>query len=922
MDDCKSLYNEYQVLQYIIKNQLSNMTFLLDKTNSFKNGIILIEKNLKSIIGNCEEYDFINPIFDDFINDIHKYTEKYNEQISIQIQQFIESFTFSTNIGINSLNQINSVLTENNKKVIKARDEYYKYIKTNKNMEKEQDDKNELFKAKKENFAQLYKYEIDKMNEIITQNNKKYYDIYKDLDNINFSVNSIVKNIFNKLIKNIADMGNIFIKFSEQLNESLNININSIENKLRYVPQIDEESKMRFNLMKFEEYDDKKVVLSNGKIILKENKNNLSLSLKLEKSSSLFKKGSEDFEIIESPTEIMDQKKIKEKTNELVNFIQKIPTENELLPSEITEIMNILREQSFDDEESFSYIFLNNLKQFFKNRVISFKNRQNFKHLSNIMNNICIKEDNTKTFNAIIQVSQMIKYENLFLYSMIQRKNHFFSTKTFWLRIIHDNLISNINNYTNQLLIKDIKTGKKSKREKLKEITKKIGKIIESKDKDNFLIKIGLDQEIYNYNKLNDEKKNLLDKYACENICLILSKSITGMCSFLVPEFISIDIIKYYAKIFDFNQKKISYFFNILEVKNIRNSLSQKKTSESSIKKKLQHDKLFIISSTLKYLDKKDFLNLLHLNKKMSQLIKNRIFKFLLSNEKLTIEKRVEIWRIILKIEEQKKLINYIEIKKLMIERLEKEEIDKDSQEGRNIYTIEVDLLRTPYISQDKSSAEKVGWVLKCLNFVRPDIGYCQGMNFLALFFYQLLDYDEEETFHFLFAIETETKYGEIYADNFKLLKDYFSVLDKIINLYKPELYYKFVDSYINTNFYATSWFITLFTNINCVCEKNKTPKYVLMVLENFIIDGFTAIIVSGFTIIRYHIKQIIELKTEELIPFMIKGICEQDIFKNENFDEIKKYYEINSEKINDLLINKLIKITNYENENSYLKKN
>ena len=41
------------------------------------------------------------------------------------------------------------------------------------------------------------------------------------------------------------------------------------------------------------------------------------------------------------------------------------------------------------------------------------------------MNNICIKEDNTKTFNAIIQVSQMIKYENSFLFSAIQRKNRF-----------------------------------------------------------------------------------------------------------------------------------------------------------------------------------------------------------------------------------------------------------------------------------------------------------------------------------------------------------------------------------------------------------------------------------------------------------------------------------------------------------------
>ena len=393
------------------------------------------------------------------------------------------------------------------------------------------------------------------MNEIITQNNQKYIDIYKNLDSINFSANSITKNILNKFIKNIADIGNIFIKFSEQLNESLDINIKNIENKIRYLPQIDEITKMRFNLEKFEEYDDKKVTLKNGKIIINEkNKINLFSSLKLEKTISLPKKGFEDFEIIDSPIVIMDQKKIKEKTDELDNFIKKFPTENELVPSEISELMNILKEETFENEQSFSYIFLNNLKKFFKNRIISFNNRQNFIHLSNIMNNICIKEDITKTFNAIIQVSQMIRYKNLFLYSMIQRKNHFFSTKTFWLRIIQDNLITNINNFADKLLIEqNTKVEKKSKREKLKEITKKIGKIMESKDKINILVKIGLDKEIINFNKLNDERKEQLDQYAFENICLILSKSTPGMCSFLVPEFISIDIINHYAKLSKYN---------------------------------------------------------------------------------------------------------------------------------------------------------------------------------------------------------------------------------------------------------------------------------------------------------------------------------------------------------------------------------
>ena len=913
MNDYSSISNEFQVIQFIIKNQLNDMKFLLEKTDSFKNGIILYEKNLKSIQGNSDVFDFINPIINDYIKKIHQYTEMYSCQITVPIKQFIESFTFATNNSINSFTEIQKSLVDNKLKVLKAKEDYYNYINSNRNLENVKNDNNELFKAKKDNYAQLYKYEIDKMNEIINQNNQKYFEIFKNLDSINFSANSIVKNIFNKFVKNIADIGNLFIKLSEKLQESLSTNIKHIENNSRYTSQIDEQTKMRFNYIEFEEYN---INNNNNNALLRKSSKSLSLkenssnSLKLKRIMSIQQRGFDDFEVIESPIEIMDQKIIKEKIAQLDNFVKKFPSEKELVPSEISELMNILKEETFNTDQTFSYIFLNNLKKLFKNRVISFKNRQNFIHLSNIMNNICIKENNTKTFNAIIQVSQMIKYEKSFLFSMIQRKNRFFSTKTFWIRIIQNNLINKINDYVEQLINANIKNDKKQKKEK------------KEKNKESNLIKIGLAKEIYNYQKLNEEQMKKLDQYAFENICIILSRSIPGMHSFLVPESITIEIINHYAKLFNFNKKTKSYFLNILATRNIKNYLYDKSSIESSSSEENFYDKLFIISSALKYLEQKDFMNLIHLNKAMFPHIKKSIFKFLLSNEKLSIENRIKLWQIILKIEEKKKLINYKEIKNIMKDKLEHNLIDQDSDEGKNVYTIQVDLLRTPVINTNQTHTEKVGWVLKCLNLLRPDIGYFQGMNFLALFFYQLLDYDEEETFYFLFAIEDETQYRDIYIEDLKMFNLFYGVLDQIINLYKPELYYKFVDSYITTNIYSTSWFVTLFTNINCIFDKQNAPKYVLMVLENYFLDGFSAIFTSGFTVIRYHIKEIMELGTDKLIAFMISDMCNQDIFKNENFDKIKKYYEINSKNINELLINKLVDILIYEKENPYLLKN
>ena len=908
MNDYKTVLNEYQELQYIIKNQIDDMVFLIDKANSFKAGMISIEESISFSLENnsSEEFNFINPIFSNFIQSIHKSFIAYNEQIIAPLKDFIQSFQFATTNCLNSFNQIKVSLIDSKQKVTKSKEDYYNFIKSNKNNKKIKDDKNELLKAKIDNYAQLYKYEVDKMNEIITKNNNNYKEIFKTLDGIDFSANSIVKNILTKLAKNIANIGNLFIKFSEELQE----NLNTISNNKRYLPYIDEETQLRFNYEKFEEFDENNnnnEKKENNEINDQNNQNNQNKAFDFRRVMSIPRKGFDDFEVISEPLVQMDLEKMKENITKLKDVIKKLASENELTPLEINELINILKEDPVENKETFSYIFLKNIKQFYKNRVINFKNRQNFIHLANIMNNLCIKEDNNKTFNAIIEVSQMIKYENLFMFCMIQKKNQFVSTKTFWLRVIEENLIDNLNNYVNKLL------SQKTNNEK-KDIDKKV-------KKSNILVNLGLDKKINNYYKLYEHQKIDVEKFAYENICKILSKTIPGMCSFLVPEFTSIDIINHYSERFNFDPQTKYYFNNLLEAKNIKNTSSLKKTTEESIKKNAMFNTLFIISCTLKFLPKNEFINLIPLNKSLKPLIEKKIFKFILSNKDLTIDKRIELWGIILNVKNAINLISYQSIKSLLKERIEKKEIIAKSQEQRNLETIKVDLIRTPYINKHKEHLEKLGWVLKCLNYAKPDVGYCQGMNFLALFFYQLLDYDEEKTFNYMFALEIYTKYEEIFLDDLRMLKIFFIVLDKIINLYKPEIYYKFIDSYLSTNIYSTPWFVTLFTNVNCIFEKKDAPKYTLMVLENFFLDGWSAIFNSGYTLTSYYFDTIMKIEGDKLINYMIKDLCDEDIVKNENFNTIKEIYEKNSEKINELFINRLVKITRYENAHSYLTK-
>ena len=919
MNDYKTVLKENQELQYLIKNQLKEMSFLSDKMDRFKGSMSLMEEDIKKSLENhSNEFDFINKLFNDYIQQINNLFLSYDEQISAPLKDFIRKFYSETNNNLNLFHDIKMNLIESKQKVTKARDDYYNYIEKNNKNEKENEknkDAHELLKAKEENFAQLYKYEINKMNEIISQNNQKYDSIFKNLDGINKNMNENINTILNRFSETLEKIGNIFISLSKKLKESL-----TNEYFKKFIPQIDEKTKMRFNLENFEEYknckpkNDMKEKKPQEEIKeknidnKKENINNNSIK----RVESIPNKGFDDFEIIGGPLEVINQAKMEENIMKFQEIIEKLASENELLPSEITQLINILKEDPPGRNGTLSYIFLMKIKEFYINRVINFKNRQNFIHLANIMNNLCIKENNTKTFNAIIEVSQMIKFEKIFMYGMIQKKNHFFSTKTFWLTVLEDNLINNINNYAYKLKTQKSKKTKKDENEK---------NINKNKNPKKYLLRsIGLDKNITNYHKLNKQQKKDLDKYATENICKILSKTIPGMCSFLVPEFTSIDIIRHYCKRFNLDNKTFQYFQNILEAKNIKNTLGLKKNTEKSKQKNAILNIITIISNSLKYLPKKDYINLIPLNKSLKPLIEKKIFKFLLSEKNLRIDKRITLWSIMLKVETMRKFVDYETVKNIMKERIDKNEIIKNSNESKNLSTIDVDLLRTPFINKNKEHIEKTRWILRCLNYTKPEVGYRQGMSFLVLFFYQLLDYNEQKTFYFLFSLEMETKYKEIFRDDLHLLKIYYIVLDKIINLYKPEIYYKFVDNNLSTNYYSTSWFVTLFTNTNCVFEKNNAPKYVIKVMEDFILDGWSAIFNSGFTLTRYYFKKIMEIEGDQIINYMIKDLCSEDIIKNENFNKIEKYYDKNSEIINEMLINKLVKIANYENNHSFQK--
>ena len=229
MNDYKSVLKEYQELQYSIENQSNEMLVILNKTNSFMHSIKLLEDELnvyKNI--SLNDFDYINPPFNNCIEDIHKVILSFNNQVTVPIKNCVENLNFATKKNLDSFNEIKCNLIDKKQKIIKERDTYYDFMKNSYGSSGNKDEI-DLSNAKKENFIQLYKYEINGMNETIKPNNEKYLNIYKNLNESDICSNAIIKKSLEKFAINLKDIGNIFIKLSENLNNVISQQKNNVE---------------------------------------------------------------------------------------------------------------------------------------------------------------------------------------------------------------------------------------------------------------------------------------------------------------------------------------------------------------------------------------------------------------------------------------------------------------------------------------------------------------------------------------------------------------------------------------------------------------------------------------------------------------------------------------------------------------------
>ena len=919
MSDYLNLLKEYNEINSNYESIVTDFNFFESCTKEFFSSILSIEKCMANN-GPIKEntLNFFFEKYKYFIGKIKQLLNKETIDIISPLYTICDNQNKQMNKVLSSYKKIKNDLFEGKLKLNNAKKDYIEIIKENnkakelkKNSEKVDKDKSDdnlLFDTKKNSSFTVYKYQLEKLNEKIDESNEKYNEIMPELNSMNLVRESTYKIIILKFAKIVGNVGNEFINFKNAIEEKL---LKPLDGKVNLIPYKNKNVEERFTKEKLFSQEDTELIAKennneeNNKIIEEQNleenpnnnnnKNNIINNDKIKNKSNNILDGF-DFELINEPISSKDPSLIS-----LINeVIQKLLSEKEISSSDMSLLLESIK---YDSDCSLK--FLIEMQRYCEDNIINLKSEDNFIHLSNLFNELILsKSNNIEMSNAIIELSKTIKYNDAYITSILRKKNKIISSKNFWMNLIDKNLIFQLNKLINRLINSKTKETKGKKIQSPK-ISEKFTNILNN----NPL-----------YKKLNKRQKVQVEENIKKELISIISNYITNMTHFLLKHNLIIEIISYYVENFELGIETYYYFESLINIKFQKHYLKLNPTKEHLNEKygnSLNKEQIICVNAS-KFLPKENYIQLFFLDKSMYSVIRKYLINYRLKFFDISLTERIHIWESLLNVNEIRKKYVYKKIKENFLNNSSQPKLHWPKK-VKFLTLIDLDLERTPLFCSQETHKIKANFILKCSITQDDDINYYQGMNYLLLFIYQIMDFDEEKTFYIFYSILKNTNYIEVFKNEMKDLVIYFKTFNKILELNFQDIYYSLKKKQILTQLYATQWFITFFNNDTEEFEKNKIPNFLILALESFLCYGFCGVLNVGLALILFNKDKIFKLSSSGLMKYMIKGLNLYQNIGEKEFENIKQIYINNLEKINISYYQKVINAVKFEEENSLL---
>ncbi|EKX72978.1 TBC domain containing protein [Theileria equi strain WA] len=135
------------------------------------------------------------------------------------------------------------------------------------------------------------------------------------------------------------------------------------------------------------------------------------------------------------------------------------------------------------------------------------------------------------------------------------------------------------------------------------------------------------------------------------------------------------------------------------------------------------------------------------------------------------------------------------------------------AKENEYLSIINIDVPRTfPELKVfDKEAQDQLYRILSAYGNYQPEIGYCQGMNFVAGLLLLVSGFKEKESFIGFVGLMNELKLAEFYKPAFPMVKDYISAYETLIKDVTPELHIHIKREDVSPAVFLHQWFLTLF---------------------------------------------------------------------------------------------------------------
>ncbi|GAA5798655.1 rab-GTPase-TBC domain-containing protein [Helicostylum pulchrum] len=173
------------------------------------------------------------------------------------------------------------------------------------------------------------------------------------------------------------------------------------------------------------------------------------------------------------------------------------------------------------------------------------------------------------------------------------------------------------------------------------------------------------------------------------------------------------------------------------------------------------------------------------------------------------------------------------------------------------------DLHRTfphhPYF-QSAVGQESLFNVVKAYSLYDPEVGYCQGLSFVAGPL--LLNMPEEEAFCILVQLMQNYKLRGHFTPQLDLLRQRLFQFDGLLQDFLPHVYRHFTEQGVRSNMYASQWFLTMFAY--------KFPlKVVYRIYDTLFTEGVDCLFRIGLALLSKNQSTILSLDFESLVTYL-----------------------------------------------------